>query len=326
MEKRKIQKLGSSSYIVTLPAEWVRKFGLRPGDFITIVEEDGSLRIRPYISNSSNETFYVENFERVDVEGLKRLIDFAYYSGYDSIVLASRKLNYQVIDELHTYLEKKGYGNIIPKEGKVYIVYKKEDGENHEELLKNIVKSIIDLITKVNDADRGAFIDRVEEIHNNVQMSFDHVLRGYIKKLGESDKDKLNFTIDLNMYSIILLMKFVLEDLMTAIKSMDLSSSDDELRKTFNLLSEGIWELTGCLTNKSAKRGKNAVALFAEALENLDHVHEGGEISGNLRYIIRKLLEISLTAVILFEVSRVREKKRDYLYINRKEKDMLIFV
>ena len=48
METRKLQKLGASSYFITLPKDWIEKTGLKPGDRINVLEEDdGSLKILP---------------------------------------------------------------------------------------------------------------------------------------------------------------------------------------------------------------------------------------------------------------------------------------
>ena len=47
VEKRKIQKTGSSSYIVTLPKEWIDSMGLKSGDYVLIYEHEGKLVITP---------------------------------------------------------------------------------------------------------------------------------------------------------------------------------------------------------------------------------------------------------------------------------------
>ncbi len=48
IEARKVQKFGRSTLMVSLPADWVRDVGLKPGDTVTIVvDENKALRIYP---------------------------------------------------------------------------------------------------------------------------------------------------------------------------------------------------------------------------------------------------------------------------------------
>lgn len=44
---RRVQKLGSSSLVVTLPKSWVKSVGLKPGDAVIVVQEGQTLRIVP---------------------------------------------------------------------------------------------------------------------------------------------------------------------------------------------------------------------------------------------------------------------------------------
>ncbi|WP_062662460.1 AbrB/MazE/SpoVT family DNA-binding domain-containing protein [Aeropyrum camini] len=50
---RRLQKLGSSSLVVTLPKEWVREMGLKQGDPVYVVIEGGSLRIVPAVNSET---------------------------------------------------------------------------------------------------------------------------------------------------------------------------------------------------------------------------------------------------------------------------------
>ncbi len=47
LEARKVQRLGTSSLVVTLPKNWARKMGLKPGDTVYMVDDGNTLRIIP---------------------------------------------------------------------------------------------------------------------------------------------------------------------------------------------------------------------------------------------------------------------------------------
>jgi len=93
METRKVQVTGGSSYIITLPKEWVLSAKIKKNDPVgVIVQSDGSLLITPDISmdlGTSTKEFWLDNI--TDGTYLFRLLIGAYISGYANIVLRSKK-------------------------------------------------------------------------------------------------------------------------------------------------------------------------------------------------------------------------------------------
>jgi len=88
-EYRKLQFIGGSSFMVSLPKDWVEKFNLKQGDTLLVsIEEEGSIRIVPstLIGRAEPPERAVVNFSKLtDFERFKREI-FAYYIlGIDQI-------------------------------------------------------------------------------------------------------------------------------------------------------------------------------------------------------------------------------------------------
>jgi len=87
LEKRKIQKTGSSSYIVTLPKEWIDSMGLKSGDYVYIYEYEGRL----IITSSKAETKYLQGeikvLKPVDNSQIFRVLVGMYLSGYNNITI-----------------------------------------------------------------------------------------------------------------------------------------------------------------------------------------------------------------------------------------------
>ncbi len=85
MEKRKIQRTGSSSYIVTLPKEWIDSMGLKSGDYVYVYEYEGKL----VITSTKTESRYVKGEIRVlkpvDNSQIFRVLVSMYLSGYNNI-------------------------------------------------------------------------------------------------------------------------------------------------------------------------------------------------------------------------------------------------
>ena len=52
VEVRKIQRVGTSSLVVTLPKEWARRLGLQPGSQVLLIDEGDSIRVKPVENDS----------------------------------------------------------------------------------------------------------------------------------------------------------------------------------------------------------------------------------------------------------------------------------
>lgn len=89
IEARRVQRFGRSTLMVSLPAEWVRDVGLKPGDTVTItVEEDKSLRIYPAFTKVEKErkiTLKISKYTKSLL--INRCLEAAYSLGYDVITV-----------------------------------------------------------------------------------------------------------------------------------------------------------------------------------------------------------------------------------------------
>lgn len=102
IEARKVQKTGGSSFIISLPKEWINKHGIEAKDTVGVLSQpDGNLLITPYMSSEKNvkeKKFDVDEIK--DTDFLFRLLIGAYIMGYNIIeVTSSRKF---IADIKHT--------------------------------------------------------------------------------------------------------------------------------------------------------------------------------------------------------------------------------
>ncbi|HOI58759.1 MULTISPECIES: phosphate uptake regulator PhoU [unclassified Methanoculleus] len=92
MEIRKVQITGGSSYIVSLPKQWIRSANIQKNDPVgLIIQPDGSLLITPKIGGEP--TYRTRVFEvgaTTDRTYLLRLLVGAYVAGFTAIRLESR--------------------------------------------------------------------------------------------------------------------------------------------------------------------------------------------------------------------------------------------
>ncbi len=102
MESRKIQRVGYSTFSVSLPKKWVQTAGLKQGDLVMLFpEKDGALRIMPSstVERKTQAEEYIINSDFCNETGmLERLIVGNYTLGRDAfrVVSSSR------ISRMHT--------------------------------------------------------------------------------------------------------------------------------------------------------------------------------------------------------------------------------
>ena len=97
METRKVQQTGGSSFIISLPKEWIKEHNVKKNDTLCILSQpDGNLLVTPY--SSSQE--YVKKKEitvedNMDPNYLFRLLIGAYVMGYSIIIVQTTSDKFQ---------------------------------------------------------------------------------------------------------------------------------------------------------------------------------------------------------------------------------------
>jgi len=93
MEIRRVQITGGSSYVITLPKEWVKSVNIKKNDQLGLIRQsDGTLLITPKMIEKqilSEKQFIVSN--STDKKFLLRQLIGAYIAGYNSIKIKSKE-------------------------------------------------------------------------------------------------------------------------------------------------------------------------------------------------------------------------------------------
>ncbi|MBD3352188.1 MAG: AbrB/MazE/SpoVT family DNA-binding domain-containing protein [Candidatus Lokiarchaeota archaeon] len=91
MEIRKVQKTGGSSYVVTLPKDWIRSLGIKEKDSLALVTQpDGTILVSADINRDKTKRNKEINIERdTDVNYLIRSLIGSYIMGFTTIKICS---------------------------------------------------------------------------------------------------------------------------------------------------------------------------------------------------------------------------------------------
>jgi len=85
METRKVYVSGGSTYVISLPKKWVKKFNLKAGDSLVITEQGGSLLIETSIIEKKSKVKEIKISNITTSDALERVIIAFYLVGYDTI-------------------------------------------------------------------------------------------------------------------------------------------------------------------------------------------------------------------------------------------------
>ncbi len=181
MELRKIQVTGGSSYMITLPKEWVVGVGLKKNDPVGLLpQSDGSLMVCPEGNKSVNKgsvkTIYVDDIS--DRNLLYRMLVGAYIAGHDSIIIQSNASLSSTAASTASSFTQIAIGLEILEESDTYIVIK--DLMNPSEmspaksvkrmkvLVRNMLTDTLDGLEKKDDSilrsipDKDREVDRID--------------------------------------------------------------------------------------------------------------------------------------------------------------------
>ena len=105
MESRKVQRVGYSTFSVSLPKEWARESGLKQGDLVMLFpEKDGSLKIMPsrmVETRTPTEEYIIDSDLCNEPRMLERLIVGNYTLGRDAFkVVSSTRIRREHIEEI----------------------------------------------------------------------------------------------------------------------------------------------------------------------------------------------------------------------------------
>ncbi len=102
MEVRKLQLIGGSSYMVSLPKNWVRSNRLKQGDELLLIVEDDIVKIVPKKISEDYKIVRAEitDLPRYDEKFLERFIYALFIQGLDEVVIEDKGLTPRIIAKI----------------------------------------------------------------------------------------------------------------------------------------------------------------------------------------------------------------------------------
>ncbi len=257
VETRKIQRLGSSSLVVTLPKIWTRKNGLKPGDPIYLIDEGGHLKIMPGAHkgpclNEELETKYNGVLREV---GLSEILKCAYLNGY-SRVRITYSVTYQNPDEIIEEAQGLSFVDKVVDELDSIMVYFKEDDGDPQKYLRRIFieyHNLMETLAKSHETgtvDEEALeesVNTIRKLHDSYRLLINKVCQRAIAREG----DRMSRHTATSLLGMLPLMLAGLARIVAK------HSKDPVVGELIGKLRIAIQEAVGSYVSESMKRGVN---------------------------------------------------------------------
>lgn len=261
MELRKIQLTGGSSFTVTLPKEWVTRADLSPGDVVGFVaRSDGSLAIYPHARVEGSPSRYEIELSGEDANAAFRRIVAAYLSGFDVIVVRSKRPLTAAAKRAVRMAARRIVGiEVVEEEANAVILQDFLDPREfhmdkglrrmqaltramQEDALRAFTEDVPDIEESFGERD-----DEVDRLYWMINKQYHAVIRdpSYAQKMGVNASQALNYLMAARLIE---------------------RTADHALRIARNAVAIRDDEIHAKLENKIEKHARKACQLFADSL------------------------------------------------------------
>jgi|GEM_PF-532534 phosphate uptake regulator len=196
--RRKVVKQGSSTFTISLPARWVRNFGISAGDEIDVEEKGSELVMRA-------EGIKTPAKREIDVSGLdnsliRRSIISLYVKGVEEIKVSfSDKKAMDILQNLTLSL----LGFAVIEQGKDYCIIREVSREKQEEfdaLLKKLFFTLHSLGNDIIEKTEGKEISKIKELKELEHYGMNrtaYLCMRILNKYGYKEQDKITLLYEL---------------------------------------------------------------------------------------------------------------------------------
>ncbi|TFG03784.1 MAG: phosphate uptake regulator PhoU [Promethearchaeota archaeon] len=283
IETRKVQQTGGSSYIVSLPKEWIDRHGIQAKDTIGILPQpDGNLMITPYINSQQyikEKSFDLDEINSSDF--LFRLLIGAYIMGYSIIkIKSSKKFHHQMRSTIESFINVAMGPEIIEETSNTILIKDLLDPKEmpfnktikrmyilaqnmHEDAVRALEKGDKDLAEQVINRD-----DQIDRLNWLVERQAHIVLRDIMLC------QKMNITLeDASNYQLISrFLERIADHAVKIAKSVlriDFEKIDKILLNNITKLSKMSLDLLNLSLDAWLQRSLNLANKNIESIENL---------------------------------------------------------
>lgn len=288
--RRKIVQQGPTTLMVSLPIDWVRKFGLRKGEEVDLEEKGSEILVRT--SKRKAKTQIEITMDLDDGLYIWRTLQSLYVAGYDEIKIyySSKQILERIQDSVLSFI----IGFEVVSYGEGYCILKQistELNEEFETVFKRVFQTILqmsDVFTKFLECKND-----LEMIRNLEKMTNRHVI--YLKRILIKERSSAKTT------PILYLMVDLFEKIANEYKYLlfsvkEIGKFTPVFAKKYNLIHKEIDETYDLFYSYSEEKLKKSISNRTPA----EKLHSLNKENAILTYHMINIL--SLNRNVLFQI------------------------
>ncbi|WP_297217491.1 phosphate uptake regulator PhoU [Thermoplasma sp.] len=173
---RKVQVTGGSTFIISLPPEWVKRNNINKGSEVSITDQGTELLVEPANNEESEVTKKITLPASYTGKPLQRLLTSMYISGFDTLLVVSKdKMTPEMRDDIKRFA-KVVMGIEVIEETSKSIVLQNVLNANTFSLEKAIRRMSLNVSTMIEDTIK-AIHDEDDDLIENIVLRDDEVDR-----------------------------------------------------------------------------------------------------------------------------------------------------
>jgi len=265
MEVRKVQLTGGSSYVMTLPKEWIKSSNIKKNDPLGIkLQSDGTLLITPKMTTETIYKIKKINCDKIEkISYLYRRLIASYIAGFNTIhVFSDKRITPEVRSTVRVFSQT-AIGQEIVEETDKYIIIK--------DLLNPVEMPFNKTIKRMHIIVKGMYEDSILAIKQYDKDSINEIIS------RDHEVDRLNWLIARQFNSI-----------MQNINLAEKMDTTIEQSSTFFLIGRIIERI-----------GDHAVKI-TDNIQNLDDIKENLQIIEKIESASSKASEIFSNSISAF--------------------------
>jgi AbrB family looped-hinge helix DNA binding protein len=246
---RRIQRLGGSSLIVTLPKQWAKKLGLKVGDELMILEEGDHLKLIPSDNNAVKkaETVSIKYNGIAKIAGPKIISDCAFIHGYKKITINIKGLDDITYSQLVKGLDENDkVENVTEGIDSLEVELLSPQEEDPNKFIKELNSRLQEMIDiAINEGSVSKDLEKIRKEAEDISMT---VLR--ISKREGEQLDAISYGLIISLPNLVF--------------SYLVAANKEQLNKNSQTLKMVISDLLGGIASNSGRRILNAVKIASE--------------------------------------------------------------
>ncbi len=169
MEVRKLQLIGGSSYMISLPKDWIRLNELKQGDEILLQISENSITVYPkkFIEDLKVTRVKVDKIPRLDEKFIRRYIFALYIQGIDEIVIEDKNVNARVISKISEIVKQLiGMEIIDASEGRIVLKCLATTDFDFYGVIKRMTQIISSMLSTIHECLKLGDLEGLKELSN----------------------------------------------------------------------------------------------------------------------------------------------------------------